>query len=754
LTKNLLWFGLLPLAPAFAQGPAPTPTPNLQTPNLQTPAVVPPSSPNVAGAPLAEDEVGLSAARLDYDDNQDVVVASGEVRMQRNGYRLRADKVTYNRTSGQVIAEGRVVTTSPGGDTVYGDRVELTDTLKDGVVDNILLVLADGGRLAATRGSRKDGVETLEHAAYTPCRVADDSGCPKEPLWKITAVKVVHDPNKKRIYYRGARLHLAGLPIPLPPLFSHPDGSGSGGYGLLEPNFRYSRVNGAELSVPYYFALAPNRDLTITPHVFSKVAPAIAGQYRSLSSLGAWQVAGMATYSSRQAATVNATGPSDERIRGYIDANGRFQLDPEWTVSGSLRVTTDKTFLRRYDISRDDRLRSVAKAERITPDSYLSIAGWAFQGLRTTDRAGQTPIALPAIDFRQRIDDPLLGGKIELQANSLAILRTQGQDTQRAFAGARWDLRRITSLGQELTLTGYARADAYHTGDVALNPIPAYRGDAGWNGRGVVAAAADLRWPLVGPAFGGTQRITPRVQIVASPPTRNLSIPNEDARAIDLEDSNLFALNRFAGYDRWEDGNRITYGGEYALDLPGFSARAIVGQSYRLSDKPSIFPVGTGLSGRFSDIVGRATIRYRDFISYTQRFRLDKDSLRIRRNEADVTLGTDATYVTAGYLRLNRDIAALGEDLRDREELRIGGRLAVLRHWSVFGSTVIDFTGKEEDPLSVSDGYEPIRHRLGFAYEDECLTFGLTWRRDYSQTGDARRGNTYVLSLALKNLGR
>ena len=749
MTKNLLWFGLLPLAPAVAQAPAAAPAPN-----LQTPAVALPASADVAGAPLAEDEVGLSAAQLDYDDKSEVVVASGEVRMQRNGYRLRADKVTYDRTSGRVVAEGRVVTTSPAGDTVYGDKVELTDTLKDGVVDNILLVLADGGRLAAVRGSRKDGVETLEHAAYTPCPVTDDAGCPRHPLWKITAVKVVHDPKRKRIFYRGARLHLFGVPLPLLPVFSHPDGSGSGGYGVLAPNFRYSRVNGAELSVPYYFALAPNRDLTITPHVYSKVAPAIAAQYRALSTLGAWQAEGMLTWSARQAATVNATGPSDSSVRGYIDANGRFQLDPDWTVSGSLRVTTDKTFLRRYDISRDDRLRSVAKAERITTDSYLSIAGWAFQGLRTTDRGGQTPIALPAIDWRRRLDDPVLGGRIELQANSLAILRTQGQDTQRAFAGARWDLRRLTALGQEVTFTAYARADAYHTGDTALNPVPTYRGEAGWNGRGVLAGAVDMRWPLVGPAFGGTQRVTPRVQIVASPPTRNLSIPNEDARAIDLEDSNLFALNRFAGYDRWEDGNRVTYGGEYALDLPGFSARAVIGQSYRLSDKPTIFPVGTGLSGRFSDIVGRATLRYGDFISYTQRFRLDKDNLRIRRNEADITLGSDATYLIAGYLRLNRNIMTLGEDLRDREEVRLGARVAFLRHWSVFGSTVIDLTGKAEDPLSVSDGYEPIRHRLGFAYDDECLTFGVTWRRDYAQTGDARRGNTFALALTLKNLGR
>ena len=74
--------------------------------------------------------------------------------------------------------------------------------------------------------------------------------------------------------------------------------------------------------------------------------------------------------------------------------------------------------------------------------------------------------------------------------------------------------------------------------------------------------------------------------------------------------------------------------------------------------------------------------------------------------------------------------------------------------WEGHRSTVIDLTGKQEDPLSVADGYQPIRHRLGFAYEDDCFSFGLTWRRDYAQTGDARRGNSFLLSFSLKNLGR
>jgi LPS-assembly protein len=117
-------------------------------------------------------------------------------------------------------------------------------------------------------------------------------------------------------------------------------------------------------------------------------------------------------------------------------------------------------------------------------------------------------------------------------------------------------------------------------------------------------------------------------------------------------------------------------------------------------------------------------------------------------------VGNTKTYASIGYLRLNRNIGPQLEDLRDREEVRLGGRLQFARYWSLFGSTIIDMTGRREDPASLADGYEPVRHRIGLTYEDDCLTFGFTWRRDYDAQGDALRGNTYQLRLSFRNLGR
>lgn len=741
--------GLALLAvPALAQTAGDSAQP--EAPVLQTPDVVPTTSdaPDVK----AEDQIGFAADSMNYDSDTEVVVAEGNVQMNREAIEMRSDKVTWDRKTGRVFAEGNVVIKNPEGDTAYGDKIELTDTLRDGVVDNLLVVLDNGSRLAAIKGTRFDnGNIELENAAYTPCPVEDNAGCPKNPSWQIRAVRVMYDRAKNKIRYKGARVEIFGLPlIPLPGL-SHPANSEAGS-GILVPEIRLDRSNGFEIAIPYYLRIAPDRDITITPHIYTSAAPMMEGEFRALTDIGSFRINGYATYGS----LVPLTGDdpdSRKRFRGYLESAGKFQFDPRWSLTYSGRIATDRTFMRRYDISRDDRLRSTFELERIGDNSYLSIAGWATQTLRRNDEQGQQPIALPIIDYRKRFADPVLGGQVELQLNTLAIGRTEGQDTQRAFAGARWDLRGLTGLGQEVTLTALVRGDVYHSDENLLTAIPGYRGKSGWQARGIAAIAADMRWPFVGEFLGGTQTLTPRVQLVATPPIKNLDIPNEDSRAFDLEDGNLFAINRFNGHDRFEDGARITYGVEWNFSRPGFNISSSVGQSYRLSDKPSLFPDGTGLTDRTSDIVGRTTIAYRDFLRLTHRYRLDKDNLAIRRNEFDATIGSRSTYAVLGYSRLNRDILLLGEDLQDREEARVGGRVAFAKSWSIFGSAIVDLTKRSDDPLSSADGFEPVRHRLGVAYDDDCLSIALTWRRDYADTGDARRGNSFSFRIAFRNLG-
>ena len=707
------------------------------------------SAPAPAQAPR---QIDLEAREIAYDNETETVTARGDVILRSEDRSVRADEITWDRRSGQIIATGNIRLVDEAGNQLFTDQVELTEEFDTGAMTELLIALRAGGRLAARSAERgADGNAILTDAAYTACPVVDPEGCAADPSWRVTADRVIYDQDESRVRFKGAVLELFGARIlPLPGLAIRTDGRAESGF--LVPDIRVTQVNGLELSAEYYWSIAENADLTLGAFAFSNVAPMVSAKWRHLTEKGAYQITGYATASDRQ---TDFTGEESFQRdpRGYIEGNGRFQFSPDWSLSTSIRLASDRTFLRRYDISRDDRLRSTVNLERITDLSYLSVAGWATQTLRINAEQGQIPLALPAIDYRQRLANTVLGGNVQLQANSLALLRNEGQDTQRAFAGAQWDLKRLTGMGQVVTLTALVRGDVYNTNNVEATVTESYRGDEGWTTRGIATAAIDIEWPFVGEAFGGTQVFKPRVQFVASPKIRNLAVPNEDARAIDLEDSNLFALNRFAGYDRVEDGTRMTWGVDWELQRPGWRIKSTIGQSFRIeAPRDDIFPEGTGLSERVSDFVGRTEIRFRNLVNLTHRFRLDKDNFTVRRNEIDAAIGSRRTYLEVGYLRLDRNIATV-EDLRDREELRAAARIAIGRKWSVFGSGVVNLTDAEDDPVFLPDGFEPIRTRFGVAYQDDCIEFGATWRRDFIDAGDARRGNAFQVFFALRNLG-
>jgi LPS-assembly protein len=117
--------------------------------------------------------------------------------LRRGDQSVRADSVTWNRKSGAIVATGNIRFVDADGNQLFTERLELDDELKAGAMENLLLALREGGRLAAAKGEQgEDGKILLDNAAYTACAVEDERGCVKNPSWKLTAKRVIYDPEK------------------------------------------------------------------------------------------------------------------------------------------------------------------------------------------------------------------------------------------------------------------------------------------------------------------------------------------------------------------------------------------------------------------------------------------------------------------------------------------------------------------------------------------------------------------------------
>src|SRR3546814_20627629 len=93
--------------------------------------------------------------------------------------------------------------------------------------------------------------------------------------------------------------------------------------------------------------------LTVTPHVYTEVLPALEVEYRRMTSMGPFEIGGIGTYGSRvPASELPLPGSSERDLRGYVFGNGRVPIATMWRLSFSGRVTTSAPFLPRSTLSR------------------------------------------------------------------------------------------------------------------------------------------------------------------------------------------------------------------------------------------------------------------------------------------------------------------------------------------------------------------------------------------------------------------
>lgn len=711
----------------------------------------------VAGAVAPVDRIDFTADRLTSEKDPDRVEAAGNVHAVRGTQRLRAESVLWDREAGLVTADGDIAIDDGGGNLLFGAHAVLDEQFENGTVTTPLVTMKDARRLAGSSAKRQGGVTTIERGNYTACHVVDAAGCPTDPFWTVTASQIIHDENTHRIRYKHPRLNMLGVPILWLPGLSNSDGSEEGtSSGLLVPNITYTASKGLEYAQPYYVKTSSDRDLLLTPHVYSGTAPMLEARYRRLTTRGVFSISGSVTRAPRLSTDV--LGPKDDEtrgasFRGALDARAHVQIDPYWSLDASVRVASDRGYLRRYDITGEDRLRSSATLERIDGDSYMSVAAYGFQILRFSDSIEGEAFAAPVVDYRRRIATRL-PGVLELDLGGVSLFRDDGENVARLGSRLTWAATHIDQSGRIWGVTTLLKADGYNVTSADEGTPIEYRGRDGITGRGLGAAALDVRWALIAPLAGGMQTITPRLQLAASEVQNAGRGPNEESRTADFDDTALFALNPLPGQDRWLGGTRLTYGLDWRLDRPRWAVTATAGQIFFITCPVSDLPAGTGLSGGTSDVVAAATLRVDRDWRLLVHTRVDDKSAELRRLDVEGSWSTGPADVLVSYTKIDRgDAARIGADFPNYQDVALAMRLRFAKYWTATGGTVINLRQSGDEPLTFEDGFQPVRRRFGLSYDDECISIGVSWKREYDPTGNAS-GDNFKLRFSIKTLGR
>ena len=219
----------------------------------------------------------VEASQLVYDNDKNRVSANGNAQVYYDGKVLEADRVIYDRNTKRVFAEGNVKMTDDKGAITYSTRLELTDDFKNGFIDSLRLESPTtvrgeqlNVRFASPRAERTDGqTTTFALGTYTACEPCKDNP-EKPPFWQVRAAKIIHNSEEKTVYYENATLELYGMPVAWIPYAWSPDNTVRRKSGFIAPRYMHNTALGTGVQLNYFWELAPNYDLTLSPAYLSR----------------------------------------------------------------------------------------------------------------------------------------------------------------------------------------------------------------------------------------------------------------------------------------------------------------------------------------------------------------------------------------------------------------------------------------------------------------------------------------------------
>ena len=512
--------------------------------------------------------------------------------------------------------------------------------------------------MAATRADRSAGNYTVfENGVYTACAPCKDNP-KKPPLWQVKGARIIHDQTEKMLYFENAQLEFFGVPMAYLPYFSTPDPTVKRKTGFLMPGFSQASTFGYAVETPFYWAIAPDYDATFNPRFTSRQGVLFQGEFRQRLINGSYQIRAYGIDQLDQGAF--AGQPGDRQFRGGVDTKGQFALNDKWVWGWDGVLLSDYYFFSDYRLAQyKDPLGSFLSlpTEAISQLYLTGVGNRSFFDARTiyylsySGFQDKVPVIHPVVDYSNVINHPIFGGEVSYKtnftslsretaafdpittlANTASLCTTTSADPlarvpsqclmrgmpgtyTRLTAEAQWRKSFTDPYGQIWTPFAILRADAI-SASISNQPgvsnfLPV--GDTQAL-RGCRRSASNIATPSSTCSRGARTTIEPIAQIILRPnETYAGKLPNEDAQSMVFDASNLFAVDKFSGYDRVEGGGHANVGVQSTTQsvVAADRQRAVrtVLQLYGLNSLRVADPTNTGLDSGLqntrSDYVGR-----------------------------------------------------------------------------------------------------------------------------------------------------
>jgi len=574
----------------------------------------------------------------------------------------------------------------------------------------------------------------ITKGVFTYCK---DRGKDKCPPWVLQSKKIEHDVAEKTIYYKDATLKIYDFPIFYFPIFSHPDPTVERRSGVLMPSFTDNKNLGSGISIPYYWAIAKDRDLTITPKLYYSESPLLLAEYRrdfrnSFLIIDAGHTPGYKNTSGIKSAGSKSHFFSRFNINFENENNANSQLEVK------LQKVTNDTYLKVYDIDavladKDiNVLENTINYDYQSEDLFFGATFSAFDDLTKEDRS-KYEYLLPYLTLEKNLAVNERYGVFDLTSNFRARNYDVNKQTEFFVNDVNWESNNWTT-GNIINsqLKGKLKTVNYNAKNT-----PEYKTDEfSSEVSGVLGYLAKLGLYKNDYSNGNNYLLTPKLLVRYAPG----HMRNVDKNTF-LNYSNLFDINKINEIDVIENGLSASLGVEYKKNklnkdgtLGDEKFSFAIGQAVNENENHDI-PTSSSLDQRFSDVVGESTLYIGENSSFNYKFSVDQNYKELNYNEFDGNYTLGNTRFNIGYLEKRNHIGK-------EEHLKTGFDV------TIDDSSKFSFETKRNLLTDSAEFYN-----LSYEYINDCLKAGLVFRREFYTDRDIEPDNSIMFTISILPFG-
>jgi len=654
---------------------------------------------------IAEQNINIIADKIISDQSGTKITATGDaIITNTDGTKIKANKIVYNDENSTATATNSVIISDIHGNSYFLDQLETSDGFNKLKGHNVKSRLNDGSRIVSASIYKNNEITVLNDAEYTPCKESEYliKNCPG---WKLKSNRIYQDTSKETVYYDHAKLYLFNLPILYLPYFSHPDPSVNKRSGFLMPTIQTDNNLGEKFSIPYFFDIAGNKDLTFTPNIQSKSNNFYTLDYRHLNKYGRFNVESSIDDNDDNEGTKNHI---------FIDAN----LNNAYgELTASIKTSNNDTYLRKNKINQLTVHESGVKFLRDRKDSKFSVVASSYKYL-TIENTNQWEYIYPKIEFNlKNIKLKKIKGKLSIDNDFSYRQKLDKSNLLLAASQISWNDRNI-HRGTGLIIDN--KAD-FRTVTIAIDNKSSADLE---NVRFYPQFSSKVTYPLYKKTGVFSHTLTPIFMPIIAP-------YNNYTGHKKITNSNLFSINRAPSIIESESGPRMNYGIEWFIEnQTNLDIKFTVGQSIRINKEKS------DNSEEISDYYISTNFVLDDNKYFNNSLIFDRDNRDIKTNNVNLLLALDNFSLGIDY-----DYNS-GKYFTASEQLRLG--------------TKFNFANNFEFNLNAAkniDTNKNIGYQYGLLYENDCIGIDLNYYRDLTKDRDVEESYGYSFTIVLKPFG-